>query len=58
MTLEEAKLYLIMPVSTSNHPSEEYLKQKEAYYMAIEALDYRITMEVNNDLRRSCENPN
>lgn len=57
MTYEEAKRYLIMPVSTSNHPSEEYLKQKQAYYMAIEALNYRIAMEVNNDVRRSGKNP-
>lgn len=42
MTYEEAKRYLIMPVSTSNHPSEEYLKQKQAYFMAIEALNFRI----------------
>lgn len=42
MTYEEAKQYLIMPVSTSNHPSEEYLKQKQAYFMAIEALNFRI----------------
>ncbi len=58
MTYEEAKRYLIMPVSTSNHPSEEYLKQKQAYYMAIEALNYRIAMEVSDDIRRSSTNPN
>jgi hypothetical protein len=45
MTYEEAKKYLIMPVSTTNYPSEEYLKQKQAYFMAIEALNYRIAME-------------
>lgn len=48
MTYEEAKRYLIMPTSTSNHPSEEYLKQKQAYFMAIEALNYRISMEAIN----------
>ena len=53
MTYEEAKRYLIMPTSTSNHPSEEYLKQKQAYFMAIEALNYRISTEATNDLRSS-----
>lgn len=53
MTYEEAKRYLIMPTSTSNHPSEEYLKQKQAYFMAIEALNYRISMEATNDLQSS-----
>lgn len=54
MTYEEAKRYLIMPTSTTNHPSEEYLKQKQAYFMAIEALNYRISMEATtNDLQSS-----
>jgi hypothetical protein len=40
-------------VSTSNHPSEEYQKQKQAYFMAIEALNYRISMEATNALQSS-----
>ena len=38
MTREEARKYLIQPVATSTEPSKEYLKQKEAYDMAILAL--------------------
>lgn len=56
MTYEEAKRYIIMPIQTSTTPSSEYLKMLEAYNMAIEALNYRIAMEVSNDLRRSCKN--
>ena len=39
MTNTEAIKYLIEPVATSTEPSEEYRKQKEAYNMAIEALE-------------------
>ena len=45
MTREEAKKYLIRPVQTSTEPSEEYKKQLEAYYMAVEALNYQIVCE-------------
>lgn len=38
MTNEEAIEYLIMPIATSTGPSDEYLKQKEAYELAIQAL--------------------
>lgn len=39
MTNEEAIKYLIAPVATTTRPpSGEYLKQKEAYELAIEAL--------------------
>ena len=39
MTNEEAIKYLIAPVATSTEPSAEYLKQKEAYDLAIQALE-------------------
>jgi hypothetical protein len=39
MTNEEAIKYLIAPVATSTKPSTEYLKQKEAYELAIKALE-------------------
>ena len=39
MTYEEAIKYLIAPVATSTEPSAEYLKQKEAYDLAIQALE-------------------
>lgn len=39
MTNKEAIKYLITPVATSTEPSAEYLKQKEAYVLAIKALD-------------------
>jgi hypothetical protein len=39
MTNEEAIKYLIPPVATSTKPSAEYLKQKEAYDIAIKALE-------------------
>lgn len=35
---EEAIKYLIAPTATSTEPSAEYLKQKEAYELAIKAL--------------------
>lgn len=38
MTKQEAVKYLIMPSCTSTNPSETYLKQLEAYNMAVEAL--------------------
>ena len=38
MTREEAIKYLIRPVQTSTQPQSEYLKQQEAYQMAIETL--------------------
>ena len=39
MTNEEAIKYLIQPVATSTEPSDEYLKQKEAYDRAVQALE-------------------
>ena len=42
MTPEEAIKYLIAPIATSTEPSAEYLKQKEAYDLAIEALKMRV----------------
>ena len=55
MTNEEAIKYLITPIATSTEPSAEYLKQKEAYDLAIKALktgeiyitgeDYNLYME-------------
>lgn len=41
MTNEEAIRYLIVPIATSTKPSAEYLKQKEAYELAIKALEER-----------------
>lgn len=38
MTNKEAIKYLIAPTATSTSPSESYLKQKEAYELAIKAL--------------------
>lgn len=39
MTNKEIIKYLIAPVATSTEPSAEYLKQKEAYDLAIKALE-------------------
>ena len=39
MTDKEAIKYLIAPIATSTEPSAEYLKQKEAYELAIKALE-------------------
>ena len=41
MTNKEAIKYLIAPITTSTEPSAEYLKQKEAYDLAIKALEER-----------------
>lgn len=40
MTNQEAIKYLIVPTATSTKPSAEYLKQKEAYDLAIKALGF------------------
>ena len=40
MTNKEAIKYLIPPTATSTKPSVEYLKQKEAYELAINALEF------------------
>ena len=40
MTNEDAIKYLIKPVATSTEPSAEYSKQKEAYELAIKALEF------------------
>lgn len=45
MNNKEAIKYLIPPVATSTEPSAEYLKQKEAYELAIKALEERPTGE-------------
>ena len=45
MTNKEAQAYIISPVCTSTEPSEEYLKQKQAYDMAIKALEEIDTMK-------------
>ena len=39
MNNKEAIKYLIAPIATSTEPSTEYLKQKEAYELAIKALE-------------------
>ena len=39
MTNQEAINYLIAPTATSTEPSAEYLKQKEAFDLAIKALE-------------------
>lgn len=39
MTNKEAIKYLIVPTATSTKSSAEYLKQKEAYELAIKALE-------------------
>ena len=38
MTKSEAVKYIIQPIATSTHPGKEYIKQKEAYDMAISLL--------------------
>lgn len=43
MTNEEAIKYLIQPFATSTKLYNEYLKQKEAYELAIKALEERPT---------------
>ena len=40
MDNKEAIKYLIAPIATSTEPSAEYLKQKEAYDLAIKALEF------------------
>lgn len=45
MTNKEAIAYLIPPIATSTEPSAEYLKQKEAYDLAIKALEERSQSE-------------
>lgn len=48
MTNEEAIKYLIPPTATSTHPGAEYLKQKEAYELAIGALEFQ------NNIKKAC----
>ena len=48
MTNKEAIKYLIAPVATSTKPSAEYLKQKEAYELAIKALEDVERLEEEN----------
>ena len=45
MNNNEAIEYLIAPIATSTEPSAEYLKQKEAYELAIKALKERLQGE-------------
>lgn len=51
MTNKEAIKYLIAPIATSTKPSAEYLKQKEAYELAIKALE--IVDDVNHKIYRN-----
>ncbi len=51
MTNKEAIKYLIIPIATSTQPSTEYLKQKEAYDLAIKALE--IIDDVNHKIYRN-----
>lgn len=51
MTNKEAIKYLIAPITTSTEPSAEYLKQKEAYDLAIKALE--IVEDVNHKVYRN-----
>lgn len=60
MTSKEAIKYLISPVATSTKPSAEYLKQKEAYDLAIKALmAYRDCRHCTHNVKigntRGCE---
>lgn len=48
MTNKEAIKYLIAPIATSTNPSTEYLKQKEAYDLAIKALENVERLEEEN----------
>ena len=48
MTNEEAIKYLIAPTATSTEPSAEYLKQKEAYDLAVKALEDVERLEKEN----------
>ena len=51
MTNEEAIKYLIVPIATSTEPNDEYLKQKEAYELAIKALKKQHGEFINIDDR-------
>ena len=53
MTNEEAINYLIQPFPTSTEPGSEYLKQKEAYDMAVKSLkEPKITVFTENQTIR------
>jgi hypothetical protein len=57
MENKEAIKYLIVPVATSTKPSAEYLKQKEAYDLAIEALEKpQVTVFAENASNEEIEN--
>ena len=49
MTEQEAIKYLIMPAATSTNPGEEYIKQREAYEMAKDALRRNINKNYNGE---------
>ena len=63
MTSKEAVKYLIAPIATSTKPSAEYSKQKEAYELAIKALEQepktnileQIIAEINTSNRGTCD---
>ena len=48
MTNKEAIKYLIAPVATSTKSHNEYLKQKEAYDLAVKALEDVERLEEEN----------
>lgn len=52
MDNKEAIKYLIPPIATSTEPSAEYLKQKEAYDLAIKALERPKGEWVRKEYRR------
>ena len=49
MSNEEAVKYLIRPFASSTKPYNEYLKQKEAYDLAIKILEKRGTWVKNDE---------
>lgn len=49
MTNEEAIKYLIKPVATSTKLGAEYLRQKEAYELAVKALENLERLEEENN---------
>lgn len=56
MENKEAIKYLIPPVATSTKPSAEYLKQKEAYELAIKALEKpQVTVFAENASKEEIE---
>jgi 20S proteasome alpha/beta subunit len=50
MDNKEAIKYLIRPFATSTQSYNEYLKQKEAYDLAVKALEEKVEKEAENGL--------